>query len=53
MRPGTYWLLVLALLAALAGQCAGTESRDREPVESVGRAVTVAAAGCDAQGATR
>ena len=50
MRPRTYWLLVLALVAALLGQCAGTESRDPEPVEQT---VTVAAVGCDAQGATR
>ena len=48
MRPRTYWLIVLALLAALAGQCAGTESPDREPAAPT--AVTVAA-GCAPEGA--
>jgi hypothetical protein len=24
MRPRTYWMIILALLATLAGQCAGT-----------------------------
>ena len=49
MRPRTYWLLVLALLAALAGQCAGTDtSPPRQPATSV---ITVTADACD-QGAT-
>ena len=50
MRPRTYWLIVLSLLVALLGQCAGTNtSPHREPTAS---AVTVAAGGCQVQGAT-
>ena len=48
MRPRTCWLVVLALLAALAGQCADTDSSEREPP---GPAAVTVAAGCDPQGA--
>ena len=46
MRPRTYLLIVLCLLVALVGQCAGSpDQRATAP-----QAVSAAAVGCDPEG---